>query len=217
MPEGAIPRPPEQASRAGKKRNRVMKKYALLLAGFALACFSTLAFAGGFLTNGLPAATTPLSGVETLPMDTNLSGGRSPQSTAVTTAQLVAGAAANASRSANAATASTTATAAQVTGSGGFVVLDMTGTLAAAGNLTTPTAAQIIAAAPNVMLNDSYVLRIINETAATNAWTLVGGSNVTVSGTATISAATYTDFLVTLAQGASPATVTFQRIGSGPK
>lgn len=117
-------------------------------------------------------------------------------------------------RQVNAATASTTATVAQM-GMNGFNVLDMTGSLAAAGNLTTPTAAAILA--NNTLVGDgqSYVLRVINETAATNAWTLVGGTGVTVSGTATVSAASYTDFLVTFNRTAG--TVGIQRIGSGTK
>lgn len=53
------------------------------------------ALAAGFLTNGLPTAggsqypsTLPLTGNETIPADTNLSGGQSPQSEAITTKNL---------------------------------------------------------------------------------------------------------------------------------
>ena len=117
-------------------------------------------------------------------------------------------------RAVNAATASTTLTPNDM-GLNGYNVLDMTGTLAAAGNATTPTAAAMLANNPLVGDNQSYVLRIINETAATNAWTLVGGTGVTINGTATISAASFTDFLVTFNRTAG--TIGIQRIGSGSK
>lgn len=185
---------------------------ALLAAGPALA--------GGLYTNGLPQAggtpysfTYPLTGNELFPLDTQLPGGQSPQTESVSVGQFMASAVGQAKYTANAATASTTASAASMTG-GSPVVLDMTGTLAAAGNLTTPTAAQLIAANPNFPIGGSYLLRVINETAATNAWTLVGGTGVTVSGTATIAAASFTDFLVTFT---SATAVGIQRVGSGAK
>lgn len=191
---------------------------ALLATGLALVAGPVLA--GGLYTNGLPQAgstpysfTYPLTGNELLPLDTQLPGGQSPQTESVSVNQLMQSGYADAQYTANAATASTTATAASMTGKS-FVVLDMTGTLAAAGNLTTPTAAQLIAANPNFPLGGSYTLRVINETAATDAWTLVGGTGVTVSGTATISAASFTDFLVTFT---SATVVGIQRVGSGTK
>lgn len=113
---------------------------------------------------------------------------------------------------ANSATASTTATVNQM-GLNGFSVLDMTGTLGAAGNLTTPTAAAIMANNPNVPDGGAYLWRVINETAATNAWTVVGGTGVTVTGTATALAAHFTDFVVTFNRTAG--TVGIQRVGSG--
>ena len=63
-----------------------MKRFLLGLAAALL--IAAPAFAGGIVTNGLPAATSPLTGAETLPADTNLSGGRNPQSEAVTPNQL---------------------------------------------------------------------------------------------------------------------------------
>jgi len=187
--------------------------FALGMAGFALA--------GGLYTNGLPQAgsvpnTLPLTGNELVPADTQLGGGLSPQTESISIKQLAGAFAGAASYSANAATASTTATAAQIAGNGGFVVLDMTGSLGASGVLTTPTASAIVAQLPNALVGASYHLRIINETAATNAWTLTAGTGVTVSGTATIAAASWTDFVVTVTQGASPSVV-FQRAGSGTK
>jgi hypothetical protein len=203
-----------------------MIKLKTLILGGALSCaLATAALAAGLYTNGLPVAggsqyptTIPLTGSETIPADTNLASGLNPATEAVTVAQLAGYSQAIANYSANSATASTTATAAQIAGTnGGFVVLDMTGSLGAAGALTTPTAAAIIAQRPNLPDGRSFVLRIINETAATNAWTLTAGSNVTVTGTATIVAAAYTDFTVTLNKSLATPTVVFQRIGSGTK
>lgn len=74
-----------------------MRKRGALIAGAIVALASGSALAGGFLTNGLPPAggtqypfTLPLTGNETLPADTNLSGGQAPQSEAITTGQLAA-------------------------------------------------------------------------------------------------------------------------------
>lgn len=76
-------------------RNWSMKKLLLASAGMAILGGGPLALAAGFLTNGLPSAggtqfptTIPLTGNETLPADTNLSGGASPQSESVTIAQI---------------------------------------------------------------------------------------------------------------------------------
>ncbi len=193
----------------------------LLLAGaLALASVAGIAYAGGLYTNGFPVAgtvpnTLPLTGSELIPADTQLSGGLSPQTEAISTAQLAAMTGNNASRAVNAATSSATVTAAQLVGTGGYHILDMTGTLGGAGVLTTPTAALIIAQLPNAQNTASFMVRIINETAATNAWTLTAGSNVTVTGTATIAAAGYTDWIVTLDKANATPAVTFQRAGSG--
>ena len=59
--------------------------YLALLAGLLAAGG---AIAAGFYTNGLTAASFPLTGAETIPADTNLSGGREPQSESITVNQL---------------------------------------------------------------------------------------------------------------------------------
>lgn len=66
--------------------------FALLAVALAT---TTTAYGAGFFTNGVPVAgqspypsTIPLTGNETIPADTNLSGGTLPQSIAVTTQQL---------------------------------------------------------------------------------------------------------------------------------
>lgn len=194
----------------------------MLLAGaLALASFTGIALAGGLYTPGFPQAgsvpnTYPLTGNELIPADTLLPSGLSPQTESISTTQLIGASAANASYSANAATAATTATAAQIAGNGGFTILDMTGTLSPSGALTTPTAAAIIAALPNLQNTDSYILRIISQTAS-NTWTLTAGSNVTVTGTATITAGAWVDWVVTVNKALATPTVVFQRAGAGTK
>jgi hypothetical protein len=61
---------------------------------------------------------------------------------------------------------------------------------------TTPTAAQILAAAgfANMDIGDSYRFTISNRSAQT--LTILGGTGVTVTGTATVSATTSRDFLL---------------------
>ncbi len=193
---------------------------AFLLVG-ALVLATSAAVAGGFFTNGLPVAgqapyttTLPLTGVEQIPADTELSGGASPQSEAITTAQLGAFVSQTFSAgvySAATNTSSFTATTAQTIGKP-LVVLNLTGTLAAAANVTTPTAAQLWAAVGNAQAGQTYVLRVINNSSGAFAWTLVGGTGVTISGTASVAQNTYREWLVTLTNST---TVSVQNIGAG--
>lgn len=61
-----------------------MKKMTKWLAGAGLClALAVPALAGGYFTNGLPTQST-MTGIETIPFDTNKSGGRSPQSAAIT-------------------------------------------------------------------------------------------------------------------------------------
>jgi hypothetical protein len=113
----------------------------------------------------------------------------------------------------NNATASTTLTAAEMTGGTVDVIAAMTGSLTAAATLTTDTAANIVAAAsPNMPVGVQYKLRIINESSAAFAWTLAGGTGVTITGTATIAQDTWREFIVDIT---SATTVTLQNIGTG--
>lgn len=199
-----------------------MKKHVLMLAGaFALAS-ATAAFAAGMLTNGLPVAggtqypsTIPLTGLETIPADTNLTGGLNPASEAITTKQLSqyalqvfpVGQYAAATN-----TAAFTATTAQMVGAQ-TTVLDLTGTLTAGAAITTPTAAAIIAALPGGgYVGETYALKLINNSSGAFSWTLTAGSGVTVSGTATVAQNTSRTWLVT---EATATTVTMQNIGAG--
>lgn len=115
----------------------------------------------------------------------------------------------------NTATSAVTVLAAQLM-LGDLVVLNMTGTLGAGANLTTDTAANMAAAlagygtAPTATI--AYILRIINSSGGAFSWTVVGGTGVTVNGTATIAQNTWREFLVTISGGN---TVTMQAIGTG--
>lgn len=60
----------------------------LVVGVIAAALVGSVALAQGLYTNGLPAASNPLTGVERIPADTQLSGGRSPQTEYVTVGQL---------------------------------------------------------------------------------------------------------------------------------
>jgi hypothetical protein len=96
------------------------------------------------------------------------------------------------------------------------VTVNLTAALAGAGTVTTDTAANIIAAIP-VTLNGSAVgvsfrLRIINSSSGAFAWTVAGGTGVTITGTATIAQNTWREFIVTVT---GAATVTLQSIGTG--
>lgn len=195
-------------------------KTLLLAGGLALLTAVGIAYAGGVYTPGFPQAgsvanTLPLTGNELIPADTQLPFGLAPQTESISVNQLIGAAAGNATYASNAATTAATVTAAQIAGGGNLHVMDMTGTLAGSAALTTPTAAQIIAVLPNFQVGDSYILRVINRTAATQAWTLTGGSNVTVNGTATIAAAAWADWIVTLNQTLATPTVVITSVGRG--
>lgn len=78
------------------------------------------------------------------------------------------------------------------------VTVQLTATLAGAGALTTPTAAQIVAAIPNAIVGQTYKLKLVNTSSGAFAWTQNAGSGVTLTGTQTINQNTWRDFLVTL-------------------
>lgn len=99
--------------------------------------------------------------------------------------------------------------ASELTGAFASVTLALTGALTAAANATTDTAANIIAALPSPGM--TYKLRIINESSGAFAWTLVGGTGVTINGTATIAQDTWREFVVS----ATGTTVSLQNVGTG--
>lgn len=82
-----------------------------------------------------------------------------------------------------------TLTAAQLTGSGaGLSVISRTGAASGDFNDTTDTATAILAALPGAIVGSTFRVRMSNATGHTQ--TLLGGSNVTVVGTATTANAT---------------------------
>lgn len=105
-------------------------------------------------------------------------------------------------------------TAANLTGGATGVTLAMTGTLTAGETGTTDTAVNIIAAIPVAQryVGFTYKLRVINESSGAFAWTVAGGTGVTVTGTATVAQDTWREFMVKIA---STTTVTLQNIGTG--
>lgn len=104
-------------------------------------------------------------------------------------------------------TTTTTFAAGQLTGSE-FQVYANTGNTP--GTITTRTAAQMIADIPNASVGLSWVLRIYHG--GTGTLTVAAGTNVTLTGTATIATTTFRDFLCTIT---SATAITMQNIGSG--
>ncbi len=115
---------------------------------------------------------------------------------------------------ADSSTTSHVLTAANLTGGFFSVNLAMTGALTAAETGTTDTAANIIAAIPveQRYVGFNYKLRVINESSGAFAWTVAGGTGVTVTGTATVAENTWREFVVTIA---TATTVTLQNVGTG--
>ena len=104
-----------------------------------------------------------------------------------------------------------TATAAQISGGSAFVELDLTGNPAAGAALTLPTVASLIAALPNPIAGDSYVLRVKNS-ANSGTWTVTTNTGWTLTGTMTVATGTWRDFVLTLS---SLAAATLQNAGGG--
>lgn len=104
-------------------------------------------------------------------------------------------------------TASGTFAAGQLTGAD---ITVFTSTTSTPGTLTSRTAAQMYADTPSAFPNQKYLLRVFHTGSGT--LTVGAGSNVTITGTATISTATWRDFMVTFN---TASTATLQNIGSG--
>lgn len=105
-------------------------------------------------------------------------------------------------------TTTTTFTAGQLTG-GTFV--NYTNTGATPGSIQTRTAAQMFTDDPYARVGGAYLLRITNGQ-GTGTLTVTAGSNVTLTGTATIAVNTWRDFVVTYN---SATTLTMQNIATG--
>lgn len=197
-----------------------MKKLRTLLAAGGIAALVAIpvAWAAGFLTSNYPPAggtqfpfTIPLTGFELFPADTQLASGQPPQSESISTAQLATFLTVpQVSTATN--TTSFTATAAQVApavaGARQVAVL-LTGALAAGATLTTPTAAQIAAAIPvpsvvgGTVIGETWLLRFSNESTGAFAWTIAGGTGVTITGSATVPQNGARTYLATLVSATS--------------
>jgi hypothetical protein len=112
------------------------------------------------------------------------------------------------------ATAHVLTAATYLTGGATGVILAMTGALTGATTATTDTAANIIAAIPQAQryIGFTYRLRVINESSGDFAWTIAGGTGVTITGTATVAQDTWREYVVTIA---TATTVTLQNVGTG--
>lgn len=108
--------------------------------------------------------------------------------------------------STNAASGATTAAAGDLTGATDTIC---NYSAVGAANLTTRTAAQMIADA-GMVVGQGYVVEIMNSSGGTT--TLVGGTGVTINGTATIATTVARWYAVTVN---SATTMTFQNLGSG--
>ena len=86
----------------------------------------------------------------------------------------------------------------------------VTMTPGAARNLTTATAALIVAAIPEPRVGTTFELTVVNLAGATHAITLVGGDSVTVVGAAAVAHATSATFKGRVTNVTTPA-VSFYR------
>jgi hypothetical protein len=96
---------------------------------------------------------------------------------------------------------STIADGASMVASAGSVITDTiaSATPTAARNVTTGTASAIIALVGNYAVGDASEFTLINLAAATHALTLVGGTGVTIVGSAIVSAASSATWYVRIA------------------
>lgn len=164
----------------------------------------------GITTPGLPLATA-LTGAELFAADTQLGQGITPESEAISIAQVAAfaGFAGIVIGTADNGTTQTL-TAAMVTGTNASRVFH-TSTGGATPSLTMPLATAIIAGeGPNFTTGASYVLRVINGNSGTA--TLVTNTGITTSGTLTVAAGAWREFLIS---ATSSTAVTMTSIGTG--
>lgn len=115
----------------------------------------------------------------------------------------------------NAAAASTNLTAANITGATNLVVLNLSGDLAAAGMAALPSAAVLLAVLPEAVVGETYLLRVLNNSAGDFAWTIEAGAEFTLGGTGNYGIAqnTFRDFIVTITGIGAAAAATLQDIG----
>ncbi len=106
-------------------------------------------------------------------------------------------------------TTTTTFAAGQLEGADYVVYTNTQGT---PGSIATRTAAQMIAGIPNAQVGYSYMLRVINGQGTGTITITAGDVNVTLTGTMTVAANTWRDFVVTIT---AAGTLTIQNAGVG--
>ncbi len=137
---------------------------------------------------------TTLTGTEMIQVDNG--GAVNTQAAATTLAALVAAQRQSIVNTNTIATAGTL-TAANITGASEFVTLRLTGNPAGAAAITLPTVAATVAALPNPLAGQSYMLRISNA-ANSDTWTVTTATGWTLTGTMTIATGTWRDFNLAL-------------------
>ncbi len=185
-----------------------MSKWKMALAAAFIAAISTAALAAGLYTNNLPylignpgyagfttQAPTTISGGqytgnEGVPVDTNLPQGVAPQTAALSIYNFLMGTVVS-----DATATSHTGTAAQMCVGGKNTIL-LTGAPSTAVNWTTPTTALCLANLPAGVgtpgtttppVGYTWLVKFVNVGGTSSGvWTIVGGTNVTITGNATV-------------------------------
>lgn len=171
----------------------------------------------GISTNGLPLAVAPLTGAELAAFDTTLPAGQTPESEAISLAQVAAYVAGGATGGPAIATpdsgATQTLTAAMISVPAARDVVHVT-TGGSTPSLTLPLATALLTALPQAQIGTSYVLRVINANSGTA--TIVTNTGWTTTGTLTLATGTWREFIVAFTN-VSTGTVaaTFTSIGTG--
>lgn len=105
-------------------------------------------------------------------------------------------------------TTTTTFAAGQLEGAANVVYTNTQGT---PGSIATRTGTQMVAGIPNAQIGQSYNLRVVNGQ-GTGTLTITAGVDVTLTGTMTVAANTFRDFIATVT---SATEVTIQNVGVG--
>lgn len=189
-----------------EKKQMTRKKLVTGLALVGLVAGGGVALASGMFGNWPGAGVTPytntlpLTGNETVPMDTNLPNGQNPASIIATLAEIWQGKVSSASN-----TSSFTPATAAVAG-GGNMTLRLTGAISGATTVTLPDATTIVAGIPNVVNGYTYLLRFVNVGGTgSGVWTIAAGTGDTITGNATVAVGGSRRFLVTITSGTAVA------------
>lgn len=166
-----------------------------------------------FFTNGLAPA-GGIIGTERIPADL-LAGG----SEAISPAQLKAYVLADLQLttdqySTDNSNSDFTVDASKVAGAPVLCVLNLTGTLVAGANITLPTVSDLIVAINQPFVNQTYLLRILNNSSGAFSWTVLTNTGWNLNGTMTVAQNSFRDFIVQLTN-LTAHHASLQNIGSG--